>query len=224
MSSPSRVADSKYGGAPSGISDLRRVLARELHDRVAQTLTTMLISLENFKMGQLGNQNVLREIAELQDSTRDALMNLRLVLYDLRGQTGIHEGFTEDVRALLDRFQDKTRLKVVLFVSPFWPSKMRSQAALNLHRIIEEALTNVRLHSGARFVQVALEPQVDGQFVVEVKDDGRGADKEAGLREPGLGLLGMRERAFILGGRLEVESVAGEGTTVRAIVPAEQLF
>jgi signal transduction histidine kinase len=224
VSPPLRVAESKHGGAPSSPNDLRRVLARELHDRVAQTLTTMLISLENFKMQQLDNQNVLREIAELQDSTRDALMNLRLVLYDLRGQTGIDEGFTKDVRALLDRFQDKTQLKVVLSVSPSWPSRLRLQAALNLYRIIEEALRNVRLHSDARLVQVALEPEVDGQFVVEVKDDGRGADTEAGPREPGLGLLGMRERAFILGGRLEVESVVGKGTTVRAIVPGEQLF
>jgi two-component system sensor histidine kinase UhpB len=223
VSSPLRVAESKHGG-PTRTSDLGRVLARELHDRVAQTLTTMLSSLENFEVKQLDNQNVLREIAELQETTRDALMNLRLVLYDLCVQTGIDEGFTEGVRAMLDRVQDKTRLKVVLSVSPFWPSRLRSQAALNLHRIIEKALTNVRLDSDARLVQVALEPEVDGQFAAEVKDDGRGADTESGSREPGLGPLGMRERALNLGGRLEVESIPGEGTTVRAIGPAEQLF
>jgi two-component system sensor histidine kinase UhpB len=139
-------------------------------------------------------------------------------------QTGIEEGFPEAVRALLDRFRDKTQVKVVLSVSPGWPPTLRSLAALNLHRIIEEALTNVRLHSGARLVQVALKPVFDGQFAVEVKDDGRGVETEAGWRKPGLGLLGMRERTFILGGRLEVESLRGQGTTVRAIVPKEQLL
>ena len=224
MSRPLRVGELTYDSDTTSTDDLRRLLARELHDRVAQTLTTMLINLENFKMEQLGNQSVLREIAELQESTREALVNLRHVLYDLRGQTGIEESFTEAVRALLARFQDKTQLKVVLSVSPSWPSELRSHAALNLFRIIEEALTNVRLHSGARLVEVALGPAFDGQFAVEVKDDGRGAETEAGRREPGLGLLGMRERASILGGRLEVESVLGQSTTVRAIVPKEQLL
>ena len=55
----------------------------------------MLVSLENFKVKQLDNQNVLREMAELQESTRAALMSLRLVLYDLRGQTGVDEGLTD---------------------------------------------------------------------------------------------------------------------------------
>jgi two-component system sensor histidine kinase UhpB len=221
---PLRVGDLTHGYEATSVDDLRSMLARELHDGIAQTLTTMLINLENFRMEQLGNQSVLREIAELQESTREVLLNLRLILYDLRGQTGIGEGFTEAVRALLDRFQDKTQLKVVLSVSPAWPPRLLSQAALNLHRIIEEALTNVRLHSGASLVQVALKPVFDGQFAVEVKDDGRGVETEAGWREPGLGLLGMRERASLLGGRLEVESVLGQGTTVRAIIPKEQLL
>jgi signal transduction histidine kinase len=59
---------------------------------------------------------------------------------------------------------------------------------------------------------------------VSVKDDGRGADSAAGDRAPGMGVLGMQERAVILGGRLEVESVAGGGTTVRAILSKEQLI
>jgi signal transduction histidine kinase len=224
VSSPLRVGELTHSGDTTSSDDLGRELARELHDRVAQTLTTMLINLENFKMEQLGNQRVLREIAELQESPREVLMNLRDVLYDLRGQTGSEEGFTEAVRALLARFQDKTQLKVVLSVSLSWPLRLRSQAALNLHRIIKEALTNVRLHSGARLVEAAPGPPFDGQLAVEVKDDGRGAETEAGRREPGLSLLGMRERALILGGRLEVESVLGQSTTVRVIVPKEHLL
>jgi signal transduction histidine kinase len=213
------------GGDTAGSDDLRRALARELHDGVAQTLTTILINLENFKLDQLelGNQSCLCQIAELQESTREALRNLRQVLYDLRGRTGIDVDFIEAVRALLGRYQDNTRLRVMLSVSSSWPSQLPSRAALNLFRIIEEALINVRFHSGARPVEVALGPVFDGQLAMEVKDDGRGAVTEAGWREPGLGLLGMRERASILGGRLEVESVLGRGTTMRAIFRAEHL-
>jgi two-component system, NarL family, sensor histidine kinase UhpB len=207
-----------------GSDEIRRMLARELHDHVAQTLTTMLIELENFKVEQTGRQSVLRQLGELQESTRDVLTNLRHVLYDLRGETGIEESFADAVRDLLARFEERTRVHVSLSVSPGWPLRLRSQAALNLYRIIEEALTNVRMHSGAGLVEVALGPVLGRQLAVSVKDDGRGTESAAGDRAPGLGVLGMRERAVILGGRLEVESTTGGGTTVRAIIPKERLI
>lgn len=215
------------GSAPADSTnsdEIRRMLARELHDRVAQTLTTMLIELENFKVEQTGRESALRQLDELQVSTRDVLTNLRHVLYDLRGETGIEEGFADAVRSLLDRFEERTQVKVRLLVSPSWPSRLRSQAALNIYRIIEEALSNVRMHSGAGLVEVALGPMLGGQFAVSVKDDGRGADTATGDRAPGMGVLGMQERAVILGGQLLVESKAGGGTTVRAIIPKEQLI
>jgi two-component system sensor histidine kinase UhpB len=205
-------------------AEIRRMLARELHDRVAQTLTSMLIELENFKVDQIGNQSVLREVDVLQESTRDVLNNLRHVLYDLRGHASTEEGFVESVRALLARFQEKTHVKAILSISPAWPPSLPSAAALNLLRIIEESLTNVRLHSGARLVEVALGPAAGGQFAVEIRDDGRGAESGAGHRAPGLGTLGMRERALILGGRLEVETADRGGTTVRVILAKEQLI
>ena len=200
------------------------MLARELHDRVAQTLTTMLIELENFKVEQTGRQSALRQLGELQESTCDVLTNLRHVLYDLRGETGIEEGFADAVRDLLARFEERTHVHVSLSVSPSWPLRLRSQAALNLYRIIEEALANVRMHSGAGLVEVALGPVLGTQLAVSVKDDGRGSDSAAGDRAPGMGVLGMQERAVILGGRIEVETTTGGGTTVRAIIPKEQII
>jgi signal transduction histidine kinase len=224
VASPLIVGDQVQAGGTTSSDEIRRALARELHDRVAQTLTTMLIELENFKVEQTGRQSVLRQLGELQDSTRDVLTNLRRVLYDLRGETGIEEGFVDAIGALLARFQERTHVNATLSVSPSWPSRLRSPAALNMYRIIEEALTNVRLHSGARLVEVALGAGLGSHLAVEVKDDGRGAESSSGDRAPGLGMLGMQERAVILGGRLEVESVAGGGTTVRAILPKEQLI
>lgn len=224
MASPQVVDSSVDGASSSNPDEIRRLLARELHDRVAQTLTTMLIELENFKVEQSGRQSVLRQLGELQDSTRDVLDNLRHVLYDLRGETGIEEGFADAVRLLLARFQERTHVNVLLSVSPGWPSRLRSPAALNIYRIIEEALSNVRMHSGALLVEVVLGPAIESQHAISVIDNGRGALGATGDRKPGLGTLGMQERAVILGGRLEVESVAGGGTTVRAIIPKEQLI
>lgn len=210
--------------APTTPDQIRQMLARELHDRVAQTLTTMLIELENFKLEQTGRQSALRQLNELQGSTRDVLSNLREVLYELRGESGVEESFVDMIRGLLTRFNERTNVEVKLSVSPSWPSRVRSQAALNIYRIIEEALNNVRMHSGARLVEVVLRHAQGDEVAVEVKDDGRGADSGTGRRIQGMGLLGMQERAVILGGRLEVESIAGGGTTVRAVIPREQLI
>jgi signal transduction histidine kinase len=190
---------------------------------VAQTLTTMLIELENYKTEHNGNQAVLREFGELQESTRDVLNNLRHILHDLRGETGIEEHFADAVRALLKAFHERTQVDVKLSIAPSWPQRLRKSAALNLYRIIEEALCNVRRHSGAHRVEVALGPALDSHLAIEVTDDGRGAAID-GYSLPGLGVLGMQERAVILGGRLEVDCIAGRGTTIRAIFRKEDLI
>jgi signal transduction histidine kinase len=203
--------------------EIRREIARELHDRVTQTLTTMLIELENFKVEQTGRQSVLRQVDVLQQSTRGALNNLRTVLYELRGEDGVEVGLIDSLRTLLVRFEEGTQVAAQLSVTPSWPRRLRSVAALNIYRIIEEALTNVRLHSGARLVEVALSAMA-GTLAVEVRDDGIGAVHDGRTRKPGLGVIGMRERALLIGGRLEVVKAEGGGTIVRAVLPQEEVI
>jgi len=198
---------------------IKQHVARELHDRVAQTLTGMLIELETFKVEQFGRASVLREATELQDSTRQVLQSIREMLYDLRGEPASEESFVAVLQSLLSRFEERTRIAVELMVSPAWPKKVRSAAALNLYRIVEEALTNIRLHSGARSVRVALEWLGGAELALIVRDDGAGIDSSETLGLGGMGVLGMRERAVLLGGRLTIESHPGGGTTVQAVVP-----
>ena len=220
---PLAVGDSARAGGSAASEEIRRALARELHDRVAQTLTTMLIELENFKVEQTGRQSALRQLDELQDATRDVLANLRHVLFELRGESGVEDGLVEAVRALLARFEERTHVKVELSISPSWPARLRTHASMNIYRIVDEALTNARMHSGAGVVEVVLRQARDRHLAIEIKDDGRGVDTELG-RAPGMGVLGMRERAVILGGILEVDTGPGRGTTVRAIIPMEQVI
>ena len=223
MALPLVAGDTARADRAAASEEIRRALARELHDRVAQTLTTMLIELENFKVEQTGRQSALRQLDELQDSTRDVLANLRHVLFELRGESGVEDGLVEAVRKLLASFEERTHVKVELSISPSWPARLRTQASMNIYRIVDEALTNARLHSGASVVEVVLRLARAKHLAIEIKDDGRGADSELG-RAPGMGVLGMRERAVILGGILEVETGSGRGTTVRAIIPMEQVI
>jgi signal transduction histidine kinase len=180
----------------------------------------MLIDLENFKAEQVGRESVLRQMNELQTSTREVLSSLRQLLHELRGSPFVEETFVDAVQALVGRFRDRTSIAINLAILPGWPSRVNSPAALNLYRIIEEALVNVRLHSGASSVQVILQPHSDTELSVSVSDDGRGLEPD----EPGplgMGMIGMKERALFLGANLGVESVLGVGTTVRVIVKKE---
>ena len=203
-------------------ADLRQLIARELHDRVAQTLTSMLIDLENFKAEQVGRKSVIRQMDDLQGSTRQVLNSLRQLLYELRGTPTVEESFSEAVHALVDRFRERTSMQVSLTILPGWPARVKSPAALNLYRIIEEALANVRQHSGAATVHVILQPHSDDELSVSISDDGRGLETDV-LGPLGMGMVGMKERALFLGAKLGVESVLGSGTTVRLIVNKDLL-
>ncbi len=198
------------------------MVARELHDRVAQTLTGMLVDLENFKSEEVAWGDVLRQLDTVQSSTRQVLSSLRQLLHDLRGDQWAGDDFVDSITALIARFEQKTQIAAHLEVRPGWPSELRTPASLNLYRIVEEALANVRMHSGARGVRIILEPGSDAELIVNVGDDGRGLDTSA-ARPGGFGTLGMKERALILGGELRIESEPDRGTRVLAIFPKDQL-
>ena len=202
--------------------ELRRLMARELHDRVAQTLTGMLVDLENFKSEQVGWDDVLKEMDSIQSSTRQVLSSIRQLLYDLRGDSYIGDRFPDALKALVSRFRESTRIATYLDVRPGWPAALAPAAAINLYRVIEEALANVRLHSGAQSVHVLLDVLPDGELLVAIRDDGRGVDTSPN-RPVGFGTVGMRERALLLGGHLRLESENGSGTTVRAVIPAHSV-
>ncbi|HEY4026983.1 MAG TPA: histidine kinase [Candidatus Dormibacteraeota bacterium] len=197
--------------------DVKRRLARELHDSVAQILTLMVVDLETFKRDQAAHHQVVERAESLQASTREVLHNLRQVLYDLREESSTENDFAQRIRALLKRFQATTGIRVELVVSAAWPSRLAATTAHNLARIVEEALNNVLLHSGAASVCVELAAGRDG-FEVIVRDDGSGIALD-GVRPPGMGVMGMHERAVLLGGEVRVSGNSTGGTTVRATVP-----
>jgi len=199
-------------------SRVKRQLARELHDSVAQILTLMVVDMENFKLDQAGQDHVVQRVDSLQESTREVLRNIREVLYELREEPPIERNFVQQVHTLLNRFELSTGIRSKLRVDPGWPARLSGATAYNLYRIVEEALNNVRLHSGAARVDVQLAPAGDSVSLV-VRDDGRGLVTSDGSRRHGMGVMGMRERAVLLGGELDITSQGGEGTTVTAVVP-----
>jgi signal transduction histidine kinase len=202
--------------------NVRRLVARELHDRVAQTLTGMLVDVENFKSQQVSWEDVIQQLDLIQTSTRLVLNNLRQLLHDLRGEELVGDTLVDALSALVTRFEQKTSIATELEVRPGWPDSLTSPASLNLYRIVEEALANVRMHSGARTVRVVLQKYSQDEVALVVEDDGRGLDTDPS-RLVGLGMVGMRERALFLGGQLRIESEAGTGTRLQVVFPKSQL-
>jgi PAS domain S-box-containing protein len=199
----------------------RRRIARDLHDDVMQDLIDALYSMQVTRR-KLKNDGV--DVPELEDEVetlREAIAGLRGAINDLRRGDAAEQPFGHLLRSLIEATRQKApNLEVVLSVDEAFAGGLTGPKALELLRLVQEALVNVRRHSGARRASVNL-CTIGDTARVEVSDDGRGFDMETSWG--GVGLSSMRERAVRLGGTFEVRGEPGEGTTVAAGVPVHKL-
>ena len=188
----------------------RTRLARELHDETGQALASILLGLKPIER-QIGEEPV----ALIRELVGSALDDVRRLTTELRPPALDDYGLQPALERLTELVASRSGLDVQLNV--------RSTAALPpefetaLYRIIQEALTNIVKHAAASSVSVLVLDVEDGVRTV-IEDDGAGFDA-SDVREGALGLLGMRERVSLLGGRFEVESARGTGTTLIVDLP-----
>jgi PAS domain S-box-containing protein len=190
----------------------RRRIARDLHDEALQDLTYALQSLQLARRaGSSSSENRDHQI----DALRRVVGGLREAIYDLRLDAAREQHLASSLEALvtLNKTMAPER-EISLEVEDDFPKSLPGPTATEMLRIIKEALANVRRHSGASWARISLRRKGDW-LLVEIEDDGRGFE-DATL--PGAGLTGMAERAQMIGGRLEIESEPGEGTSVTLLV------
>jgi signal transduction histidine kinase len=181
----------------------RKRLARELHDETGQALTSILLGLKPLEDALNGEARA--KVGSLRELVVSTLQDVRRLAVELRPTA-------------LDDFGLAAALeRLVAGLREHGDERLAPEVETALYRIVQEALTNVVKHAGARHVGVVLTRR-DGAVVAMVEDDGRGFDT-ASARAEGLGLVGMRERAALVGGTLQIESGEGGGTTVVAQVP-----
>jgi two-component system sensor histidine kinase UhpB len=213
-----------FSGRPVADDEqVKRELARELHDEVVQELTAMLIDLENFKSTAFDQQSTVRQLDSVQGSLRTMLGSMRSMLYGLRSEDALERDFAQQLRVFAVEYAARHRVRVQIRTGREWPDPIRRSVAQHLSRIVQESVNNARHHGGAHLVRVSLRISEHGFARVTIQDDGCGMPMDEGLSKPGLGLVGMRERAMLLGGSLSVDSGAGRGTTVRVIFPSTAL-
>jgi two-component system sensor histidine kinase UhpB len=193
-------------------------LARELHDGVVQCLTTTLIGLEVLRRDG-GDGHEAGHLVAMQADVRAGLTDLRELVSRLRGAPTVDHGLVESLDSLVQDLRLRSGIDATLVVSPDWPAELPIELARQLRRIVQEALVNVRLHAAASTVRVTLDV-VDGHLQLTVADDGRGHPDQSSTPHS-YGLLGMRERAVLLGASLEIDGAADRGTNVVVTLDAE---
>jgi signal transduction histidine kinase len=193
----------------------RRRLARELHDETGQALTSILLGLKALeeRTGDEASRAAAEDLRELVVST---LQDVRRLAVELRPTALDDFGLVAALERLTSSFSEQTGISVD-FETALADERLPPEIETALYRIVQESLTNVVKHATARRVSILLARR-EGAVKAVVEDDGRGFDP-AELAGDGFGLVGMRERLALLGGRLEVESRPDAGTTIAAEVP-----
>lgn len=192
----------------------RRRLARELHDEIGQDLTSLLLSLRTIE--EAANVEEVRQAtAALRAQVVTALQDVRRLAVELRPKALDDFGLVPALERLVQTFMEQTGMDVKL-TDALGGRRLPPDVETAVYRIVQEALTNIVKHAHAARVSILLTRMQEGAAAV-IEDDGLGFDPE--VEHEGLGLLGIRERLQLLGGRLTIESSPGSGTTLRAEVP-----
>jgi signal transduction histidine kinase len=203
--------------------DERRRIARELHDSTGQKIAALGIKLSNVE-GAIPrvapNDNaIISECASLTKSIADEIRTLSYLLHPpLLDECGLNTA----IHWYVDGINQRDGLRVDVEI-PQNLRRLSEDAELAIFRIVQASLTNVHLHSKAREATVKIEQTLDG-VMVEVRDDGQGIpdgvlNHSSQTKSVGVGIMGMRERAEELGGRLEIET-SSNGTKMKATIPA----
>ncbi len=197
----------------------RRRISRELHDVVLQDLTYALQSMDVVRK-MPGAVDPEEEAQRQEEALKRAVGGLRDAIYDLRLESVREQSLVRSLESIVElnrRMGGGRTLDLV--VEQGFPDRLSAAAGIEVMRVVQEALANVRRHSGARRAKVTLGLE-DDEVRVEIEDDGQGFGPET---PPGIGLTGMRERVQGIGGRLEVSSEEGVGTRVRMRVALSAL-
>ncbi len=199
----------------------RKRIARELHDELGQTLTGLIMSIESSENMTSPEQSPLREkLKNAKSLVVHALENMRRLTLNLRPSALDDLGLTAALRAYTQTHLEAVGVQVQ-FESKGLSKRLTPTVETALFRIIQEAINNITKHAEADNVRIQLEVK-GGKITAIVEDDGRGFDVVAVFKSSGaqsLGLLGIQERATLLGGTFNIKSRIGQGTRLVVEIP-----
>jgi len=197
--------------------DERRRIARDMHDQFGEQLTALSLQIGRLKAasanGSAAGADIRTEIDALDAIARRLDDDVDELIWQLRPTALDDLGLRAALTNYMQGWSERTHIPARLHESGLLHQRLPSEIETTLYRIAQEALNNVAKHAAAQHVEVILERR-GGAILLIVEDDGRGFEPGAG--GAGFGLVGMRERAALVGASLEIESSPGQGTTVIA--------
>jgi two-component system, NarL family, sensor histidine kinase UhpB len=193
----------------------RRRLARELHDEVGQNLTALAMRLA--RVAGDADSPLSEEIEDARRATLRTVDHVRQLAHRLRPAALDELGLTPALTSLCSEIAHSTGLTIVRELPSDLPA-LATEVETVIYRVAQESLTNVVRHAGADQAEVSLQVAGDRELVLCVSDDGKGMPAHVSTNG---GIRGMRERAVLVGGELEVGRGSDGGTTVRLHVPVE---
>lgn len=195
----------------------RNRLAREIHDTLGHYLTVTFVQLEAARaVRDVDPERARQALDKAQALTQEGLQEIRRSVAALRASPLDNKSLAEALRQVGQEHQNSGQTVDVQVLGQ--PRALSPQAELTLYRAGQEGLTNARKHARARHVQLSLDFQNPARVSLEVSDDGVGSASE-GNPQGGFGLLGLRERALLLGGEVRVKTSPGAGFKLEVEVP-----
>ncbi len=205
--------------------DVRKRLARDLHDGPAQLLAAILMNLAFIKkLAAREPRKVEEEVADLESMTAKALRQVRTMLFDLRPVILETHGLAPALETYVERLRENEGMAIHLSVEGTL-ERLEPHAESAIFSIVQEAINNAKKHAEGGQVWLTVQRQED-ELVISIKDEGPGFDLASVERSYGqrgsLGLINMRERAALIEGNLSIQSTVGQGTTVVLTVPLQK--
>ena len=204
----------------------RRAIARELHDEAGQSLTGLKLGLSLVARDRQCPPPLTAQLDELRQTVDDVMVGLHRLAVNLRPVSLDRLGLVAALGQYAETFERQTGVQVDLAApgleDPALPDshsrRLPAAVETTLFRVVQEAMTNVARHARATRVGIILQRYADRALAI-VEDNGAGFDVDAAMARGRLGLVGMCERAEMLGGKVTIESFPGGGTTIFAEVP-----
>ena len=196
----------------------RQRIARDLHDHVAQNLGALKITCETLFMNQLENpEQMKKSISSFSGVLSESISSVRDIAYNLRPPNLDQMGLIRTIAQYCEDFADKSDMAVDFFSAGMERVGLDFDMEINMYRLIQEALNNVKKHSEARNVIVRIVAS-SPDILVRIEDDGKGFEVEKrmyeSIHEKRMGLKSMEERVRILGGTMTIKSRMNEGTKI----------
>jgi signal transduction histidine kinase len=201
--------------------DERRRIARDIHDQIGQQMTALRLNLAALDQGYSADQKVREKLEQTKTIAERLDADVDFLAWELRPAALDDIGLAEAMRSFVSQWSKHSGVEAQFHTSGLDRERLSPESETNLYRIMQEALNNTMKYAYARHVDVLLERR-DHHVVLILEDDGVGFDPNTEASadgDKGMGLIGMRERAALVGGTLQIESKPKAGTTIFARVP-----